>query len=330
MPGASLFDMAKRKQDCPPEAASACWFPVDGPCLRPPTPGGRSPPHCPQPAMAGLVSHLRTGERRPFLLRSVKSARRSGLRQDAPLDRADGPHERPLRQEPPSPSRHPRDRDPRRARAQSQEHRRRDPARPAGGVHRAVGLGQILARLRHHLCRRPAPLCGVALRLCAAIPGDDAEAGPRPDRRALAGDLDRAEDHLAQPALDRRHGHRNLRLHAASVGAHRRALFARHRSADREPDGVADGRPGDGAAGGYAALSAGAGGARTQGRVPQGARRLYEARLPAREDRRQLLRDRRGARARQEIQPRHRRGGGPASWCGPTSRPAWRIRWRRR
>ena len=49
----------------------------------------------------------------------------------------------------------------------------------------------------------------------------------------------------------------------------------------------------------------------TQGRIPQGARRLHEARLPAREDRRQLLRDRRGAGARQEIQPRYRRGGGP-------------------
>jgi hypothetical protein len=33
------------------------------------------------------------------------------------------------------------------------------------------------------------------------------------------GDLDRAEDHLAQPALDRRHRHRDLRLHAPAVGA---------------------------------------------------------------------------------------------------------------
>ena len=209
------------------------------------------------------------------------------------------------------PRRCPRDRDPRRARAQSQEHRRRNPARPAGGVHRAVGLGQILARLRHHLCRGPAPLCRVALGLRPAIPGDDAEAGRRPDRRPLARHLDRAEDHLAQSALDRRHRHRDLRLHAAAVGAHRRALFTRHRPADRKPDRLADGRPGDGAAGRHAALSAGAGGARPQGRVPQGARRLHEARLPAREDRRQVLRDRRGAGARQEIQPRHRRGGGP-------------------
>jgi excinuclease UvrABC ATPase subunit len=57
-------------------------------------------------------------------------------------------------------------------------------------------------------------------------------------RRPLAGDLDRAEDHQPQPALDRRHGHRDLRLHAPAVGARRRALFAGHRPADREPDRV--------------------------------------------------------------------------------------------
>ena len=200
---------------------------------------------------------------------------------------------------------------PRRARAQPQEHRRRNSARPAGGVHRPVGLGQVLARLRHHLCRGPAPLRRVALGLCAAVPGDDAEAGRRPDRRPVAGHLDRAEDHLEQSALDGRHRHRDLRLHAAAVGARRRALFAGDRAADREPDRVADGRPGDGAARGHAALSAGARGARPQGRVPQGARRVHEEGLPAGQDRRQVLRDRRGAGARQEIHPRHRRGGGP-------------------
>ena len=147
--------------------------------------------------------------------------------------------------------------------------------------------------------------------LCAAVPGDDAEAGRRPDRRPVAGHLHRAEDHLAQPALDRRHRHRDLRLHAAAVGARRRALLAGDRPADREPDRLADGRPHPGAAGRHAALSAGAGGARPQGRVPQGARRVPEEGLPARQGRRQVLRDRRGAGARQEVQPRHRRGGRP-------------------
>ncbi len=170
----------------------------------------------------------------------------------------------------------------------------------------------------------------IALGLCAPVPRDDAEARRRPDRRPVAGHLDRAEDHLAQPALDRRHRHRDLRLHAAAVGARRRALFAGHRAADREPDRLADGRPGDGAAGGHAALSAGADGARPQGRVPQGARRLHEARLPAREDRRQVLRDRRGAGARQEVQARHRRGGRPHRGAAAISRRGSPIRSRPR
>ena len=83
-------------------------------------------------------------------------------------------------------------------------------------------------------------------RLRPPVPRDDAEARRRAYRRAVAGDLDRAEDHQPQPALDRRHGDRNLRLHAPAVGARRRALLARHRPADRGAAGQPDGRPGDG------------------------------------------------------------------------------------
>ena len=157
----------------------------------------------------------------------------------------------------------------------------------------------------------PAPLRRKPLRLRAAIPGNDAEAGRRPDRRPVAGHFHRAENHLAQSALDRRHRHRNPRLHAAFVGAGRRAVFAGDRAADREPDRLADGRPRHGAAGRHAALSAGAGGARPQRRVPQGTRRVHEEGIPARQSRRRVLRDRRRAGARQEIHPRHRRGGRP-------------------
>ena len=114
-----------------------------------------------------------------------------------------------------------------------------DPARPARGVHRPVGLGQIVARLRHDLRRGPAALRRVALGLCAPVPRDDAEARRRPDRRPLAGDLDRAEDDLEEPALDRRHRHRDLRLHAPALGAGRHPLLARDRPADREPDRAA-------------------------------------------------------------------------------------------
>ena len=128
--------------------------------------------------------------------------------------------------------RQPHHRDPRRARAQSQGHRRRHSARPVGRVHRPVRLGQVVARLRHHLCRRPAPLCREPVGLCAAIPRDDAEAGRRPDRRPVARHFHRAEDHLEEPALHRRHRHRDLRLHAPAMGARRRALLAGDRAAD--------------------------------------------------------------------------------------------------
>jgi excinuclease UvrABC ATPase subunit len=91
-----------------------------------------------------------------------------------------------------------------------------------------------------------------------------------------------------QPALDRRHGHRDLRLHAPAVRARRRSLFAGHRPADREPDRQPDGRPGDGAGGRHAALPAGADRARPQGRVPQGIRRADEEGLPAGQGRRRV------------------------------------------
>ena len=108
-------------------------------------------------------------------------------------------------------------------------------------------------RLRHDLCRGPAPLCREPVGLCPAVPRADAEARRRPDHRAVAGDLDRAEDHLEEPALDGGDGHRDLRLHAAAVGARRHPLLAGHRAADREPDRLADGRPHPGDARGHAA-----------------------------------------------------------------------------
>ena len=56
------------------------------------------------------------------------------------------------------------DRDPRAARAQPPQRRPGAAARPADRLHRAVGLGQVVARLRHHLRRGPAPLRRVACR----------------------------------------------------------------------------------------------------------------------------------------------------------------------
>ncbi len=131
------------------------------------------------------------------------------------------------------------------------------------------------------------------------------------DRGPVARDLDRAEDDLAQSALDRRHRHRDLRLSAPAVRARRHPLLARHRPADREPDRLPDGRPHQDDAGRHAPLPDGAHRARPQGRVPQGTAGAAAQGLPEGQDRRQALRDRRGAGARQEVQARHRRGGGP-------------------
>ncbi len=52
--------------------------------------------------------------------------------------------------------------------------------------YRAVGSRQIEPRVRHHLCRGAAALCGVAVGLCAAVPRNDAEARCRAYRRALS------------------------------------------------------------------------------------------------------------------------------------------------
>ena len=51
--------------------------------------------------------------------------------------------------------------------------------------------------------------------------------------------------------------------------------------------------------------------ARAEGRIPEGVRRATEEGLPAAQDRRQILRDRRGPHPRQEVQARYRRGGRP-------------------
>ena len=85
-------------------------------------------------------------------------------------------------------------------------------------------------------------------RLRAPVPRPDGQAGRRLDRGPVAGDLDRPEDHLAQPALDGRHGHRDLRLPAPAVGAHRQAALLQLRPADRGAVGRADHRPGHGPA----------------------------------------------------------------------------------
>ena len=82
---------------------------------------------------------------------------------------------------------------PRRTHAQPQEHRPRAAARPADRAHRTVGLGQVLARLRHDLRRGPTPLRRIAVGLRPAVPVDDGQARRGQHRGALAGHRHRAE-----------------------------------------------------------------------------------------------------------------------------------------
>ena len=81
--------------------------------------------------------------------------------------------------------------------AQPQERQPRAAARPADRLHRAVRLGQVVAGVRHHLRRGPAPLRRVAVGLRPPVPGPDGQARRRLHRGPVAGDLDRPEERVA-------------------------------------------------------------------------------------------------------------------------------------
>ena len=145
-------------------------------------------------------------------------------------------------------------------------------------LHRAVGLGQVLARVRHDLRRGPAPLRRVAVVVRAPVPRPDGQARRRLHRRAVARDLDRPEVRLAQPEVDRRHDHRGVRLPPPPLRPHRRAALPERRHAGRAPDAPADRRPGAAASRRHALPGARAGRARPQGRVRVAARRPVQLR----------------------------------------------------
>ena len=202
---------------------------------------------------------------------------------------------------------------------QPQGRGRLDPAGFADGDHRPVGIRQIVARVRHDLRRGTAPLRRVAVGVRAPVPGADGQAGRRLDRGPVAGDLDRPEDDLAQPALDGRDGHGDLRLPAAAVGADRPSALPHLRPADHRPVGRADHRPGDGARGGHPVHGDGADRPRAQGRVRQAVRGAADRGLRPRQGQRRAPPPRRGDRARQEVQARHLGRRRPA---GDEDRPA--------
>ncbi len=79
------------------------------------------------------------------------------------------------------------------------------------------GSGQVFARLRHAVRRRTAAIRGVALDLCASVPGAPRPAGRRLDRARASRHRPRAEERGPQRPLDRRHPDRDPRLAAAAL-----------------------------------------------------------------------------------------------------------------
>ncbi len=109
----------------------------------------------------------------------------------------------------------------RRAYPQSQERRRHAAAALAHRHDRRQRIGQVVARLRHHLCRRAAALCRVAVGLRPPVSRTDGEARRRQHRGDLSRDRDPPEEQHPQSALDGRHHHGDSRLPAPSLRAYR-------------------------------------------------------------------------------------------------------------
>ena len=97
--------------------------------------------------------------------------------------------------------------------------------------------------------------------------GPDGQARRRLHRGPEPGGLHRPEVHVEEPALDRRHDHRGLRLPPAALRPCRPAALPRVRRADRATDPAADRRPRPAARGGHPLPGARAGHPRPQGGV---------------------------------------------------------------
>ena len=104
------------------------------------------------------------------------------------------------------------------------------------------GSGKSVAGPGHDLRRGPAALRRIAVELRPAVPRPGAEAEGRARHRPVAGHQHRAEDDEQEPALDRRHRHRDLRLPAHPLRPARPAALPDVRHPDRHADGRRDHR----------------------------------------------------------------------------------------
>src|SRR5579862_677653 len=197
---------------------------------------------------------------------------------------------------------------PRRPGAQPQGHHGQASAERPDLHHRPLGVREVQPGVRHDLRRGAAALRRVAVGLRAPVPADDGEAGRRLDRRHQPGGLDRPEDDLAEPAVDGRDRHRDLRLPAPAVRPRGAAALPGLRAADRRPvdrlDRRADPRP---------ARRDAVHRERTrrpgsQGRVPRPVRGAAQRGLLTHQGGRRPAHARRAAGTRQEVQA-HDRGG---------------------
>ena len=106
-----------------------------------------------------------------------------------------------------------------------QEPRPRSAAERAHRRDRRERLGQVVARVRHGVRRRPAPLRRDVLAVRAPVPRPHGQAAGRPHRRHPARDRDRPDEPRAHVALDRRHDDRAQRSREAAVRARRGAVL---------------------------------------------------------------------------------------------------------
>ena len=213
-------------------------------------------------------------------------------------------------------------RSPRRAGAQPQGHHRPASAECSHLHHGVVRIGQVQPCLRHDLRRGAAPLRREPERVRAPVPADDGKAGRRLDRRPQSCDLDRPEDDVAEPEVDRRDGHRDLRLPAAALCARRASALPDLRPADLGPVGGVDRRADPRVPRRNALHGERSGRARPQGRVPRPVREPPQRGLLADQGRRRAASARGAAGAGQEVQAHDRGGRRPARPQGRSANEA--------
>ncbi len=210
-----------------------------------------------------------------------------------------------------------------RPRAQPQGRRPRPAPRRADRVHRTVRFGQVVAGVRHHLRRGPAPLRRVAVGLRAPVPRADGQAGRRLHRGAVAGDLHRPEVDLPQPAF---HGRAPSPRSTTTCGCCTRVSGSRTAPTAAGPS---RGRPPSRSS--TRSTSCPPAPASRSSRRSSGAQGRARGPVPAAVDRRvrpcagrrRRPPDRRGPEARQDPQAHHRgrgRPAGPEGGHAPTAR----------